>query len=211
MGAEGCLRISDVTLVLSVAEYNEAAAQHHMITTSLKRAAGARRRRHLVAALIAVSAALAVSACGSSGRSRTTTASNTVVAQATAFSKCMRAHGVPNFPDPGGPVPSSGSYSTMAGIVIPSSINMQSPAFETAQKSCQGLLSSVFSSQGKPPITASQKAALIAQAQCIREHGVPNYPDPKFPAGGGIAIQIGSGVNVDSPAFKQAQATCGAH
>jgi hypothetical protein len=44
------------------------------------------------------------------------------------LAKCIRAHGVPNFPDP-----------TSQGIRIsPSSgINLNSPAFLTAQKSCQ--------------------------------------------------------------------------
>jgi hypothetical protein len=131
--------------------------------------------------------------------------------QALAFSKCMRSHGLPNFPDRGSPPP-SGPYSSIAGIAIPSSINTQSPAFQSATKACQGLLSSaVFSSQGKPPITAHDKASMIAAAQCMREHGVPNYPDPTFPASGGIELTIPPGVNVSSPAYKQAEAVCGKH
>ena len=41
----------------------------------------------------------------------------------------------------------------------------------------------------------------------MREHGVPNYPDPTFPTSGGISIQIGPGVNAQSPAFQQAEKT----
>jgi hypothetical protein len=145
-----------------------------------------------------------VAGCGASSSGRTT--SPTVAAQALAFSKCMRAHGVPNFPDRGDTV--SGSYTSIAGIKIPSSINIESPDYQSDNKSCEGLLSAVFSSQGKPPITAGQKAALIAHAQCLREHGVPNYPDPTFPTDGGIEIQTGPGVNTQSPAFQQAEKTC---
>lgn len=162
----------------------------------------ARGRAPLAAGLLAAS--LLAAGCGSSSPS--SPAAPTVAAQALAYSSCMRAHGVPNFPDRGDTV--SGPYNSIAGIKIPTSINMQSPAYESANKSCSGLLAAIFSPQGKPPITASMKAALIAQAQCMREHGVPNYPDPTFPASGGIAVQIGPGVNTESPAFQQAQKTC---
>lgn len=56
--------------------------------------------------------------------------------------------------------------------------------------------------------TASGKAgAALAFAQCMRAHGVTNFPDPK--AGSrGIQIQAGSGVNPSSPAFTAAQSAC---
>jgi hypothetical protein len=161
-----------------------------------------RRRAPLAAGLLA--AGLLAAGCGSSSPS--SPASPTVAAQALAYSKCMRADGVPNFPDRGDTV--SGPYNSIAGIKIPTSINMQAPTYESANKSCERLLAAVFSPRGKPPVTASMKAALIAQAQCMREHGVPSYPDPTFPASGGIDIQIGPGVNTQSPAFLQAQKTC---
>jgi hypothetical protein len=85
---------------------------------------------------------------------------------------------------------------------------MQSPAYQAAQHNCQGLLSAVFSRQGKRAITASDKAALIAHAQCMREHGVPNLRDPTFPASGGIAV-TDAGVNPQSPAYVHAEAVCG--
>jgi hypothetical protein len=43
-------------------------------------------------------------------------------------------------------------------------------------------------------------------ADCMRSHGVPNFPDPS--AGGGINISSGSGINPFSPAFKAAQNAC---
>lgn len=180
-----------------------------MILTSLSRLADVRNRARLGAPLVALSMALAVGACGSSAKPRASRTSNTQTAHTIAFSKCMRAHGVTHFPDPGGPVP-NGPYNSFAGIVIPPSLNLRSPAVKAAKRSCQGLLTSVLSSQGKPPITAAQKASLIKNAQCLRKHGVPNYPDPTFPAGGGIAIQAGTGFNPDSEAFKRAQSACGA-
>jgi hypothetical protein len=67
------------------------------------------------------------------------------IRQATDTAVCMRAHGVPNFPDPivtaTPPAIDPGKYSTAEygnGIFIgiPASINVNSPAFETAAKTC---------------------------------------------------------------------------
>ncbi|MGA9076849.1 MAG: hypothetical protein WB383_00720 [Acidimicrobiales bacterium] len=63
-----------------------------------------------------------------------------LVVQALKFAKCMRAHGLPNFPDPDvGPSPSG------IGIAIRlggpgSGVNPQSPTFLAAQNACQKLL-----------------------------------------------------------------------
>jgi len=46
-------------------------------------------------------------------------------------------------------------------------------------------------------------------AQCMREHSVPNFPDPSFgPGGYGIQLILPADVNPDSPAFKNAAKTC---
>ena len=52
--------------------------------------------------------------------------------------------------------------------------------------------------------SSPKKAAGIQFSDCMRSHGVPNFPDPG--AGGGI--QIGSGINPASPAFQSAQRDC---
>jgi hypothetical protein len=75
------------------------------------------------------------------------------------------------------------------GIVIPSTLDPQSPAFQSADQSCEKLLSA--GSAPRPPISESQKLAAIANAQCMRKHGVPGFPDPEFPSSGGIGIQVG--------------------
>jgi hypothetical protein len=50
-------------------------------------------------------------------------------------------------------------------------------------------------------------AAAIANAQCMRKHGVPNFPDPTF-SGGDLNAGL-AGLNPESPAFKRAAAACG--
>lgn len=46
----------------------------------------------------------------------------------------------------------------------------------------------------------------LAFSECMRSHGVPNFPDPS--AGGGIQLSANSGINPFSPGFKAAQASC---
>jgi hypothetical protein len=162
---------------------------------------GAGRARPLLVA--AVTIGLLVAGCGTTSLTRSST-SRTVAA--LEFVKCMRGHGVPNLPDPGSSI--SGPYNSIGGIEIPTTIDTQSPAFQAAQKACRGQLSAASSSPGKPGVTASVKTALIAHAQCMRTHGVPDYPDPTFPASGGIAI-TDAGTNPQSPAYQYAQSECG--
>lgn len=51
---------------------------------------------------------------------------------------------------------------------------------------------------------SARRNAGIAFADCMRSHGVPNFPDP----GSGGGIQIPSGTNPQAPAFQSAQRAC---
>jgi hypothetical protein len=53
---------------------------------------------------------------------------------------------------------------------------------------------------------SSSYAAGIKFADCMRSHGVPNFPDPG--SAGGIEIPAASGINPQSPAFQSAQKAC---
>lgn len=43
-------------------------------------------------------------------------------------------------------------------------------------------------------------------SQCMRSHGVPNFPDPG--PGGGLQVNSQSGINPQAPAFQAAQRAC---
>lgn len=163
--------------------------------------------RALALTTVAITTGLLTTGCG--GGSPTHRVGSTGVQRAAvAYATCMRSHGVANLPDPS-QSPPSGSYSSYHGIVIPPSINVQSPGFVAANVSCEKLL--YQGSATPPPITDSLKRALLSHAQCMREHGAPNYPDPSFPSGGGIEIgQLGgSGADPRSPSFQHAEKACG--
>jgi hypothetical protein len=120
-----------------------------------------------------------------------------------AFSQCMRSHGVANFPDPGN---SGGIYNSSS-----SGINIGSPTFRAAQKACRKLLPN-----GGQPTPAQEQAAManaLKFSQCMRSHGVPDFPDPQVgPGGFGIALRIRRGKNSDlnpnNPQFQAAQTAC---
>jgi hypothetical protein len=57
--------------------------------------------------------------------------------------------------------------------------------------------------------TATGSASPIALSKCMRSHGVPNFPDPAFPAGGGVIVQLPPGETPKSPAFQAAAQACG--
>jgi hypothetical protein len=155
-----------------------------------------RYRHHLPIALAPVTCLVALSACGSSGPS-SSAGTGSGNALAIKFAECMRSHGVPNFPDPGKPAAGPGS-----------GIDPQSPAFQSSAQKCDKLTNNP---QPKgTPASASQRRAALANSECMRKHGVPNFPDPTFPSSGGIAIQLGgAGNNPQSPAFQRAQEICG--
>jgi hypothetical protein len=132
-----------------------------------------------------------------------------------AFAKCMRANGASNFPDP---PPGGGFVFNAAGI------NPDAPAVESAHAKCQRLVPS-----GPPvPGTRTHPAAatltkLLHIAECMRSHGVPQFPDPRtsvprepFGPGGGVItdydgaiLLFPSTLNMESPAYTQATAACG--
>ncbi len=121
----------------------------------------------------------------------------------------MRSHGVPNFPDPtrgpnGGGEGFSISSSPGSSIVTIDNVSFGGPAFTSAEKTCK-----LFGGgTSPPPISESQKLARFHFAQCMREHGVSRYPDPVFPAGGGVAQPNVSPSEINSPAFERATALC---
>jgi hypothetical protein len=90
--------------------------------------------------------------------------------QGLKFSQCMRDNGVSAFPDPD----ASGEL-TIDGIANGSSLDTSSTAFRKALDACKNLEPSGFTGHKRTP--AQQKAG-IQFAQCIRDNGVKNFPDP---------------------------------
>lgn len=91
-------------------------------------------------------------------------------AKAVKFSECMRANGVGAFPDPD----ASGAL-TIDAVANGSALNTSSGTFKHALSACQDLEPAGFT--GHKRSTQQQEAALRF-AQCIRDNGVRDFPDP---------------------------------
>jgi hypothetical protein len=57
--------------------------------------------------------------------------------------------------------------------------------------------------------SAREHSTALKFAQCMRSHGVPNFPDPQV-SGGHVTMQLSpsSGIDPNSPAFQSAQQAC---
>jgi hypothetical protein len=123
---------------------------------------------------LSLPAALAVVAlivAGCSDAPSETGTKTTVRDKATKFAACMRDNGIGDFPDPD----ASGAL-TLDGVVNGSSLDPSSPAWKTAIRACKDLQPPGFT--GHKRSTAQQENALDF-AQCIRDHGVEDFPDPE--------------------------------
>ena len=130
---------------------------------------------------------------------------------ALAYAKCMRANGVPSFPDPN----AGGGFLFHARAGLSSS-----PSFKAAQAKCHKLLPEGPGSG--PPPSAQKLAQFLKVSQCMRKNGVYDFPDPRisvprnpFGSGAGVISDIEgvilvfpSTINQQSPAFTRAAAVC---
>jgi hypothetical protein len=161
------------------------------------------------AGALAAAAAVAVlaTACGGSAAS---SAGPPTYAQEIALVGCMRSHGVPNFPNPS----AAGGYSLTAGgslVGADGSVDIDSSQAQTAYGDCRHLLPGGPSiSQLEQDVQQEQQAQAQAlplelkYSQCLRSHGVPNFPNPGQPT----TPKVSSPINVNSPTFVAATNAC---
>jgi hypothetical protein len=109
------------------------------------------------------------------------------------FSRCMREHGLPWFPDP-----SDGKMS----VAIPKGTDPKK--MEAAQEACKKYMPD--GGEARKP-SAEELAQARAMAKCMRENGIPNFPDPN--PDGGIAIDSGKlGTGPGDPTWEKAEKAC---
>jgi hypothetical protein len=141
-----------------------------------------RRRRALATLVLVTLIAVTGAGCGSKAATGTTSsASNagsgsssasastgartpaTKREKAVKFAECVRAHGVPHFPDPD----ATGNFNF--------GVDVSAATFTAAVNACKSL---------QPPGTlsahrsAKQQSTALRFAACVRAHGVPDFPDP---------------------------------
>jgi hypothetical protein len=124
--------------------------------------------------------ALTGAGCGGAGSSSGTStaaparsagnSTDTPREKAVKFAECMRANGVSTFPDPD----ASGAF-TIETIANGSLVDTSSMAFTRAVTACEDLEPAGFYGETRRP---EQQEAALEFAQCIRDNGVKDFPDP---------------------------------
>ncbi len=173
-------------------------------------------------AIATIMAAMTLVACGSSSpphpatltgagamaqtglSTRSTSGTSAATSSRLAFSRCMRANGVPNFPDQGsGGIETEGNAQTLTV----NGITVSAPAYRAARGKCQKYMPH---QTANPVQEAQARAGALRFARCMRRHGVPNFPDPKFFSGhDGNQVVYLPGINPKAPAFEAAAKACG--
>jgi hypothetical protein len=150
-----------------------------------------RRRAHgpLLAAVVAI-AVLTMPACSSGGRRSSSAGGSTSSPSTVAYSACVRAHGVPTFPDPGsaGQVPKADAQQ----------LGVSATQLQSAEQACAHLLPATGATAEQQQETQCTMAGNCSQAviqqwmsglrtlaQCLRSHGEPQWPDPVISSEGG--------------------------
>ncbi len=130
----------------------------------------ARTAAAIIATAVLALLAAACSSPSSDGSAGSPQAENSAsTPSAVSYSRCMRSHGVPDFPDPG----SSGRFDKAALAQLAAS----NSRYQTASQTCGHLLPG--GSSGRTPAQLRQWWSGMANfARCMHSHGVPNWPDP---------------------------------
>jgi hypothetical protein len=160
------------------------------------------RRPLILASVIAVAAfSLLAAGCGGGGSpgvaSVSSSTTDAMTNGALALARCMRSHGLPNWPDP-----------TSSGVFDKSTLRqlgyIVSRVRAVEDGACNHLLGA--SSQGQT-ITLADRADYLKAAACMRSHGIPDFPDPTF-QNNNVQTNIPSSLDQASSQFKSAAAIC---
>src|SRR4029078_5576097 len=95
------------------------------------------------------------------------------------YARCMREHGV-DMPDP-----------KFDGGRVMQKMGTASPeALRSAEQACAKIRAQIKAPELSDDEKEEFKQAALANARCMREHGIGNFPDPVFDENGGAQIRI---------------------
>ena len=118
---------------------------------------------------------------------------------ALVYAQCMRDSGYPEFPDPD----ADGGFSLRGGHGE-GEHDQNDPRFQAAEEACRDLRPAGFDHQDTgDPEYAEQ---MLEFSQCMRENGLPDFPDPG--PDGQLVFGHGTGIDRNDPRFQTALQTC---
>lgn len=114
--------------------------------------------------------------------------------RALAYAQCMRTHGVPAFPDPTTDNNGNSGFQLKGGP----GLDPSSAQFKTAEQACASLSQAASGSHPFDP------TKIPAWVDCVRKHGVSNFP---YPVNTGTGMQI-SISGIDQNTLQKALNAC---
>lgn len=139
---------------------------------------------------VAAISLLVLAACGQGGHAG---AASDPRAAALAFAQCMRDNGLTNYPDPDPNGRSGAGHEAF---------DPNDPTVKAATEKCRTLLPGGGQHNAPNPAAVQQ---LVAFAQCMRDNGVRDFPDPN--ADGSFPRSAEQGAHSD-PNFQKASEKC---
>lgn len=146
------------------------------------------------AACSGTSSSSGVASLGSASASASSSSGGT---SAVPFSRCMRAHGIKDFPDPG----SNGAINLNGAPG--SDLSQNDPRFQAADQACQSLLP-----PGQTGSSGALKTANLNYAKCMRSNGISDFPDPNADGSLSLKPSPGTGLDPNNPQYKKADNAC---
>ena len=136
---------------------------------------GARRRAAWLA-LVPAGTVLLAAACGGSSPGSAASPGQELYAQALTYSRCMRSHGVPDFP-----ILERGPGGSLVHPLSPPPGMLTSSDYDAAFRACLKLAVTGGRDAARYRATALRG---LKQAECMRGHGITGYPSPAALDGG---------------------------
>jgi hypothetical protein len=145
--------------------------------------------------LLVLSVGLA--ACGSDPKSSGKSDQEKFEEAALKHAQCLREHGVQaSDPQPG------------KGFQVVGKPGDDMNKLKRAEDACKHFIDDV----PPPKVDAGQQAEMTDRAlkfsQCMRAHGVPDFPDPQIESGGRMTMKLPKSIGPDNPRVQAAQKAC---
>ena len=156
--------------------------------------------RPVMATVAVAGAAPAAAGCGAgSPVSPSVSSAQAFTAATHAFAACMRDHGLRTFPDPS----MTDHNGQQVAYLAPTDAMVASPAYKQANRACQAILPIAATTRNNQS-PSDREQHMLAFARCMRNHHVPNFPDPT--AQGQLTVQMlgSAGVNLRAPSVISA-------
>jgi len=122
--------------------------------------------------------------------------------RALTYSRCMRAHGVPDFP-----ILKQGPGGGLVHPLSPPAGMLSAPGYDAAFRACLKL---TVVGGGSPARYRAIALKGLKQAECMRAHGITNFPSPGA-IDGGLHVPDFTAIGLDPHTlqFQAAARTCG--